>query len=319
MPIHELGYRAWDGPARPWSLRWWIIAETGIRLAWKSHWLRRMLMVAWLPAIYLGFSIFIYERSMTEPGVRIMASQLISRLPHSDVAAVALQANPDTARREVWALILLTLFRYPQGVLIVLLVGLIAPSLIARDMRSRAFLLYFSRPLERADYVLGKSMIVWVYLALITTVPAMALYILGVFLSPDLSVVADTWDLPLRILGASIWLILPTTAMALCFSSLTNESRYAAFAWFATWALGWVAYANLTFMEARIANRPFNAGMDERWTLVSLYHCFGMVQGWVFGLERDWTRVVPPIVLIMGLTLVALLVLFRRVTAPLRV
>ena len=297
MPIHEVGYRTWENAEPSGRLRWWVIAQTGILLAWKSQWARRMLFFAWLPAIYLGMLLFGYEQATMTPGGQMMAVELLSELPNSESLRPSLIGDPDRVRSKVWGFILLTFFRYPQGVLMVMLVGLIAPSLIARDMRSRAFLLYFSRPLSRVDYVFGKSVVVWAYLAMITTVPATSLYVLGVLLSPDLSVISATWDLPLRILAASVWLIVPTTAVSLCFSSLTTESRYAAFAWFGVWVLGWVAYVNLTMIDLRSMNSAAvepttefsevselsevseipESLSDSRWTLVSLYHSLGRV------------------------------------------
>jgi hypothetical protein len=193
----------------------------------------------------------------------------------------------------------------------VLLVGVIGPPLIANDIRSRAYLLYFSRPIERLDYVIGKSVVVWFYLLAITALPAFLLYAVAVGMSPDMSVVAYTWDLPLRVLGASAWLIVPTTALALCYSSLTSESRYAGYAWFATWAMGWVAYASLRLIPMTSRDTP--------WSLVSLYHSLGRVQEWVFGLEKDYVDVLPAMIVLVVLTCLALLILFRRVAAPLRI
>lgn len=319
MPIHDLGYRAlpvqtgWRVP------RWWVIAQTGLRLSWKSQWLRRMLFLAWLPAIGLGILIFAYEFSLTQPAEQLGARALLRNMPNSGSVLESMQLDPAGARREVWAYLLLTLFRYPQGVLMVLVVALVAPPLISRDMQSRAFLLYFSRPLGRFDYVLGKAIVVWTYLALITTLPALSLYVLGVFLSPDFSVVAHTWDLPLRILAASVWLIVPTTAMALCFSSMTKESRFAGFAWVAVWALGWAAYANLTALDMHGDEQWMERGFESRWTLISLYHSLGSVQVWVFGLEKNFANVLAPVILLTVLTLVSLTVMLRRIAAPLRI
>ncbi len=318
MPIHDLGYRALPEQRGRRVPRWWVIAQTGLQLSWKSQWLRRMLFLAWLPAVGLGLLLFFYEFSLTQPVEEMGAQIFLRNLPDSEPVVASMVENPTASRREVWAYLLLTLFRYPQGLLMVLVVALVAPPLIARDMQSRAFLLYFSRPLGRVDYVFGKMLVVWTYLALITTVPALALYVLGVFLSPDFSVVGYTWDLPFRILGASIWLIVPTTAMALCFSSLTKESRFAGFAWVAVWALGWAAYANLTALDLH-ESRWSQSGFESRWTLISLYHSLGRVQAWVFGLERDFAHVQAPIALLSILTCVSLAVLLRRISAPLRV
>jgi len=298
--------------------RWWVIAQTGLRLSWKSQWLRRMLFLAWLPAVGLGFVLFLYEFSMTQPAEQMGAQALLRSMPNSGPVITAIANDPAGSRREVWAYLLLTLFRYPQGFLMVLVVALVAPPLISRDMQSRAFLLYFSRPLGRIDYVLGKAIVVWTYVALITTVPALSLYVLGVFLSPDLSVISHTWDLPFRIIAASIWLIVPTTSLALCFSSMTKQSRFAGFAWVAIWILGWAAYANLTALDLH-SGRMVDGSFQSRWTLISLYHSLGTVQTWVFGLEPNFAIVRAPATLLVVLTLVSLAVLLRRISAPLRI
>lgn len=325
MPLHDLGYRNWDGRLAPSSTRWFVIAETGIRMAWKSSWLRRMLFFAWLPASYLGIGFFLYERSMQFPNARQVVANMMQAFPQdqeiTEKISEALGINVHTAteeqleeaRHQIWAWLLHALFRYPQIYLMVMVVGLIAPALIAQDVRSRAFLLYFSRPLTRSEYILGKAAIVWCYLIIITTLPALALYVLGVLLSPELSVITYTWDLPLRIVAASAVLIIPTTAWALCFSSLTTESRYAGFAWFAVWILGWVTYAILAAFEIR------NPGEESQWKLVSLYHVLGDVQNWVFGFKDSFSDILYSALLLTVLTVIALVVLFRRVSSPMRI
>ena len=213
--------------------------------------------------------------------------------------------DPDVARNDVWAYLLMRFFQYPQGLLMVMVVGLIAPQLISNDVRSRAFLSYFSRPINRVDYMVGKSAVVWCYLALITTAPALVLYFIGVSLSPNWSVVFDTWDLPLRILLASILLLIPATSLALMFSSLTSETRYAQYAWYAVWAMGMVAYLVL-----------LNTG--QTWSQVSLFHILWIVQGWVFGLE-DWDAAFMPLMILLAMTVGSLIILTRRVSAPMRI
>ena len=68
MPIHNLGYREWQGTLRTPSSRWLVIAEIGIRRAWQSAWLRRMMFFAWVPGIVMGFMIFLYEQSAEQGG-----------------------------------------------------------------------------------------------------------------------------------------------------------------------------------------------------------------------------------------------------------
>lgn len=324
MGVHDLGYRDWGAAPRSERLQWWVIAQTGARLAWRSRWLRRMMFFAWLPAFYLGAGFFAYERSLESSVPDFWYQEFMEEFPESQQVLSALAQDAEGARHLVWSWLLLTLLRYTQAFLMLLLIGLVGPPLIARDVRSRAFLLYFSRPLSAWEYVLGKATVLWMYIAAISTLPALTLYVIGVLLSPDLGVVADTWDLPLRILGASALLMLPTSALMLMFSSLTTESRYAGFAWFATWVLGWVTYIVLTVIEQDFENFEFDesrGGLADasRWSFVSLYHMLGHIQGWVFGVEGSLRSVWPSLVVVIAITIVSTVVLLRRVIAQVRI
>lgn len=332
MPLHDLGYRAWTGDMEPEYQRFWMIAQTGIRLAWRSMWLRRMLLAAWTPAVLAGLGFFFFERFAKEPGDfraerSLLALGPFAALPNIDlirsqlVAAQLGHADLESVRHLTWAWLLLTFFRYPQGALLMVIVGLIAPNLISQDLRSRAFLIYFSRPIARWEYVLGKACVVFTFVSLITMLPALSLYLLGVLLSPDLSVIWHTWDLPLRIILASVVLMIPTTALALCFSSLTRESRYASFAWYAVWILGWIAYANLTAQDLGMGAQGM-ASLDSiggRWTLLSLFHLFGVVQAWVFGLGAPGHTVLSGFLILGIISVVSYAVLLQRVSAPMKV
>lgn len=219
-------------------------------------------------------------------------------------------------RYNTWAVLLLTLFRYPQSSMLVLVMGIAAPSLIANDVRSRAFLIYFSRPITRLEYILGKMGTMVFYLLMITTLPAILLYLAGVALSPDISVVFKTWDLPLRILAASAMLILPTTSVALMFSSMTTESRYAGFAWFALWILGYVMFGIVMAYSTVLTGGVI---VDPGWrALLSPYHTLGFVQAWAFGLEAETDPVIPAAVILISVTVASLALLYYRVSSPMR-
>lgn len=349
--VNRLGYRGWSGALESGWIRWTVIASVGIRRAWQSRWLKRMLFFAWLPAIVWGVGFFAWEQAVLYPEWREPLRPMLQSVPpmgerrqggrrgqtplrpflqslpateFDQLRESFATGNLETSRHTVWGWLLQTFFRNPQGVLMVMVVGLIAPPLISQDVRSRAFLLYFSRPLTRGEYLLGKLASVWAYLAVISTLPALALYVLGVLLSPDLGVVSATWDLPFRIVAASLVLMLPTSILALCFSSLTQESRYAGFAWFAMWILGWFTYSVAASIE--IANAQFQQFQNgspmelqqSSWTHVSLYHTLGRVQSWVFGFA-DFRDVLVSALILIGVTVIALTILLRRISAPMRV
>jgi ABC-2 type transport system permease protein len=328
VPIHSPGYRPWEGQRVAAAMRTGVIASTGVRRTSKSKWLRRMLFVSVLPTLFLSVPLFLFEQAARDPdstggAVANVLEDLPSGSPLAKAAAINLaNASPEQVefvRHQVWSFLLLTLFRYPQAVMMVLIIGIAAPPLISHDIRSRAFLIYFSKPITRWEYILGKMGTVAFFLAMITTLPALILYFAGVVLSPDLSVLFLTWDLPLRIALASIVLIVPTTSVALMFSSLTTESRYAGFGWFAIWILGSVSYSVLMAFAIATKGGRFDPNTDVGWqTLLSPYHTLGVVQSWIFDMHGKNAPIVLSIVLLVFVTVGSLAIVYRRVSLPMR-
>ena len=352
MPLHDVGYRAWEGVrVRGGSAA--VIAGTGLKLAWKSHWLRRAVIFAWSPALFFAVAFFAFEQAVEQGRVGPVGATIWSNeglgpmggwLAEFFVGRTDLQAV-EPVRRQVWSRLLLIFMRAPQAVLLAIVIGLVAPPLISGDLRARAWLFYFTRPLTRWGYLFGKAGTLVALVALITTLPALALWGVGVFVSPSVRVALDTWDLPLRIVAASVVLAMPTVLLALAYSSLTAESRLAAFAWFATWAACWITHAALTgadmMAEARggraVILRPDEAppsgaarrfaalaraaGVDrriDRWSWVSLYHALGVVQAGVFGIEQRPRALVPPALALAAVSTLSLAVLARRADSPIR-
>jgi len=361
MPLHDVGYRAWDGAARSGGAAA-VIAATGIGLAWKSRWLRRVVLFAWSPAVIFAFGFFAFEQAVDEgtlaagrvAGRRIDGFGVIGGLVAQSLGGSL--ADPEEARRIVWSRLLLAFMRAPQAVLLAVVVGLVAPRLIAGDLRARAWLVYFTRPVSRCDYILGKAGVLAAIVALITLLPALVLWMVGVLVSPSLSIALATWDLPLRIIGAAAAVTIPTTLLALAYSSLTAESRIAAFAWFATWVACWITHGALTGADlaagrpavgaAEVAATPLEDPFDDpatvaqpprpprlswlakaaglgqgidRWAWLSLFHAQGAVQAWIFGLETRPAAFGPSLVSLSVVALVSLVVLFLRVDAPARI
>ena len=306
MTIEDLGYRPWTGARRSGPFHWQVIAASGIRLAWRHIWLRRLLILAWFPAVYLGLAFFLYEQSLDNAPVwRPILHSAVRAF--SDVIPIVDEATGSLGSRyEFWRSLLFVFLRYLQGALMIVVVGMLVPMLVTQDLRSKAYLLYFSHPLTTWGYLAGKGGVVVAYLALVTAVPGVALYVLAVSLSPDFSVVPATWDLPFRVLLASGLLMAVATSLALMFSSITVERRNASFGWFALWCVGWVAYRTLTQL-----------GVPGRWWWLSLYHTIGKAQRLLFQIDSEgegrWA-----LILLVLLVIIALRIAHARILAPLR-
>ena len=324
MPIHNLGYREWQGELDASSTRWMVVAEVGIRRAWQSAWLRRMMFFAWVPAVAMGFLIFIYEQSAKQggelqdfvsAGAMAMATaedpEQIFRRIQTERLLTGMRPSAGEERHILWSSLLLVLFRRSQPFLLIPIVAVLAPPMISQDFRSRAFLLYFSRPLTRVQYILGKAVTVGLYLLFVTMFPALLLYVVGVLLSPDISVLYETWDLPLRVIMASLMIVIPSTLLALTLSSLTTESRYASFAWFAIWIFG-----HLTYMVIRNVASPGDSSMVQS---LSLYETFNDLSSWILDPKLGVTQVDTRFILLGVMTAICVAVLYRRVSAPMQV
>lgn len=164
MPLHEVGYRAWRGRLEPAWAAAVVIALTGVRLAWKSRWLRRAMLFAWSPALFFAASFFAFEQAVEEgrltalteraarggnlDGLGILGTIVANTLGRSDTLPVGLTEAEQlvATRRLVWTRLLLAFMRAPQALLLVVVIGLVAPALISGDLRAKAWLVYFTRP-----------------------------------------------------------------------------------------------------------------------------------------------------------------------------
>ncbi|MBT3211666.1 MAG: ABC transporter permease subunit [Planctomycetaceae bacterium] len=364
MPLQDVGYRPWNKKRCGPSTTIWVIALTGIRLAWESRWLRRMVFFAWSPALIFAASFFAFEQAVDEgrltslgtaaqrgrnlDGVGMLGTVLADALGGNDG-----DVDVQTTRHLVWTRLLLAFMRAPQAMLLAAVLGLVAPTLISRDLRAKAWLIYFTRPVGRAEYILGKSLILFLLVLVITMLPALALWFTGVLVSPSVSVAFETWDLPIRIIAASLILAIPTVFLALAYSSLTAESRIASFAWFATWVACWIAHGALTTadlvastqdggvstvlsatkadqasrsskIEVSPLRRNFRwfaraAGIDtgqDRWAWVSPYHALGAVQAAIFGIDTRPSSWWPSSMTLLLISVSSLVILSWRITAP---
>lgn len=272
-----------------------------------------MLLFAWGPALLFGAAFLMYEQvPLLRPTVEKFTDWVAGEDAVPDAMGIgfglgglgqtfegeldekAIQSERQKKHRRTWNWLMTTMVAYSQTGFMIIIVGLAAPPLISSDLRTKALVIYFSRPVTRVQYLFGKAAVVWIFLLIATTLPALVVYIAAILLSPDLAMAAQTWDLPLRILAASAILLIPTTGLALAFSSLSSELRTPTFLWYGCWVIGAVAYF------AVWSQRMINAAgeLSPHWAMLSLYHTIARVDYWIFGLETSWLSVAPELALL---------------------
>lgn len=332
MPVNDLGYRNWKGELGSPYLRWLTIAMAGIKIVYKSQWIKRIMFLAWAPALMVGGLFFFYEQYVENrdqieiDNNRVQGFdqvrgilQMFSSNRQAQVVIESFTKEPNEARGYVWSFILLQMLKKTQGWMVLILIGLIAPPLISKDIRSRAFLFYFSKPISRTDYLIGKLSVVGFYVGFVTLLPTLALYLFGVVLSPNLGVIASTWHLPFQVIAACLIGIIPACLIGLTLSSLTSESRFAGFAWFMVWILGFVGYQIVNGLQRTLPNgRLSTEDIDSYWRLVSLYDCLGYLQGWVMGLEDNHSYALTLLTFVIAICVFCIFTIVRKISAPLK-
>src|SRR4029078_1393726 len=99
--------------------------------------------------------------------------------------------GPREFRVEIWTLCF-HYFLWWELWFSMLLVLLVGPTLISQDLRYNALALYFSRPLRRIDYFVGKLGVIVALISAVIIVPSVFAYLFGLLFSLDITIIRDT-------------------------------------------------------------------------------------------------------------------------------
>jgi ABC-2 type transport system permease protein len=194
VPIHDQGYRRYQGRRTAPGRAWWIIARTQFLAALKFRPFIVLLVFSWVPFVVRGVQIY-----------------LSSSIPQMSVLA----ATPQTFRD----------FIDQQGIFI-FLVTIALGGAIADDRRANALQLYLSKPLTRTEYIVGRLVPALGCLLAITFVPAVLLLLLQIAFSGSTAFVGQNLFLLPAITLVSLTQALLSSCAILALSSLSKSRRF---------------------------------------------------------------------------------------------
>jgi ABC-type transport system involved in multi-copper enzyme maturation permease subunit len=256
VPIFDQGYQHWDGQLSGHGTRWLAVARHGVRAQLKNRNTRVLMAVAWIPAIALVAFLTLW--GLLEQQSESVVGVLARILPPEVVA------DPKSFRTAVWTIAYAYFFKV-ELFCTLFLVMIVGPNLVSRDLRFNAFPLYFSRPLRRIDYFVGKLAVIGFFLLATTAVPAVGGYAMGLAFSRDLSVVRDTH----RLLWGGIFYSLVVTASAgtlmLALSSLSRRSIYVGLGWAGLVFLTHTVSSGLIGVHADTERRQMRDEVMNQW------------------------------------------------------
>ena len=256
MPIFDQGYQHWKGPLSGHGWRWLSIALQGTRVQLKRRYVLSLLVLAWLPA--LALVIFMALWGLVEKRSEGVVALLQNFLPPG------LLDKPSAYRGALWTMAYSYFFRF-EMFFIMALVAVAGPGLISSDLRFNALPLYFSRPLNRFDYFMGKLGVIGTLVASVAIMPAVLAYVIGLCFSFDSAVIKDTWRVVPASVACGLVITLSAGTLVLALSSLTRRSLYVGIAWAGLWIVGGATAEILVQIHYQPLQREVFAAQLQVW------------------------------------------------------
>ncbi|MBI5364025.1 MAG: hypothetical protein HZA53_12650 [Planctomycetes bacterium] len=265
---HTEVYRPYTGELRPPRWSFVPIASSGIRVALKSRWPLLLYLPAAIATVIFGFIVyakFSLEQGMT-PGALAGPNEQAS-------AGVVLVGTMASKMIEVRDMIVGAIFAL--GLFSVLLVAWYGAGLVCEDRRVGAHLLYFSRPLSLANYVLGKLCVVGAFVLASVLVPALVICTVAISSSPGWTFLEDQGWILLHVALYSLVHTFVLASLVLAISTLASRRIFALIG-----TVGFFLFTQVLGMLLAFLQK------DARWMALGPLANLRRVAATIFGVER---------------------------------
>lgn len=279
MAIYDQSYTPWTGTYASRAARVWAMISMEISQPFRNVWVLIIVLLAfsvvgsWLLILFLATS-----------------SQILPPF-----------AVGNRIYREGF-------YNFPLfSMILMVLSATVGASLIARDVRHRALLMYFSRSITRADYLVGKFLALVLFLLLVTLGPGLLLFLGQLGMGQE----RLTFGQRLGDLGSitlhSLILTVPMSAVVLAFSSLTKRTYLA--------AILWATFYFLSLSLAPALSFALKSDWPKMLSWVNLTAHLGdlcyakRTASSTAILDCGWE---PPLAILASITLVSLALVWRR-------
>ena len=207
MTIKEKGYTHWDGELKDGRFPWWPITRFGIKLTFKKKFFKFFFFMTLVPAVVYLVGIYISER-LEDFNFMIRESTEF------------LQINPTYFKS----------YFTNEGLLFMIVIVLVfaGAGLISDDLKYNSLQLYFSRPLKKRDYFIGKAAVIVFFLFIVTLIPGLVFIIMKLVFSGSFKFFASYPWLILSVIAYSIFVTAFFAFYSLFLSSIGKNRRYVA-------------------------------------------------------------------------------------------
>jgi ABC-2 type transport system permease protein len=306
MAANLLHYRPWRGRLGAPQLSVWPIARTALAMIFR----RKLFWVLYAFGLLIFF-MFFFGQYMLAWAVSQLSEQTVrvgivraepERLVHLLREVLRLDGSAYTYRNFFWY----------QGYMVMIVLAFTGSILVGNDFHFGSLPFYLAKPLGRWHYVLGKCLAVGVFVNLMTTLPALILFVQYGLIDPDA-------ESTFSYFASSRWLFVGILGYGLLLTVCLSVMLVAA----ATWLRGTVpmimTWTTLFFFFRLLAISLVDGfHYDPRLRLIDLWNDTYLVGNLCLGKEAIRTPQ-PPVYqagLVLGaLSLLCLTYLNRRIRA----
>jgi ABC-type transport system involved in multi-copper enzyme maturation permease subunit len=273
MPIHDQSYRRYAGQRAPVGRSWTVIAQAGIMTLIRKRIFLGLMVVAWIPFIARAIQFYFAANY-------VQAEALIA---------------PDASTFRSFLEI--------QDIFVFFITIYAGAGLIANDRRANALQIYLSKPLLRTEYIAGKAAVLFIFIMLVTWLPAILLLFIQVMFKGSFAFLRANLFLFPAITVACLLQGLVVTFTMLALSSLSKSSRYVG-----------ILYTGMIFFTSAIFGVMYAITGSSSVSWLALRENMTQVVDVIF---RQPPRYDTPwqvsLIVVLGLIAVSISVLERRV------
>jgi ABC-type transport system involved in multi-copper enzyme maturation permease subunit len=260
MGIDNAHYHGWHGQLHsPW-LACGAIVRVGLLQVFRRR--------AYWVVIGLGLLNFLLFWSVI---YAVTQFQIPQRAQENLLRGFGFSANPTDASENGYIE-----FMQRQSIVVMILLAFSGSLLVGADFRFNSMPFYLSRRIDRRHYIVGKLLAISAVVSLMTTIPALALFVeYGMFTS-SLDYFRDNWRVPVSVITYGVVLCVVLSILLVTLSAYLQRMAPIAITW-----------SSLFVMLATMANQLIDATGNQYWGLLDPWRniryvgklCFGAYAG----------------------------------------
>ena len=185
MAVYKRHYEPYSGPLTKRSPRCFVLTRYAVRELFRSRFFTGFFVLSLVPVLGFAGYIFIANNSLLRALFSFRSS-----------ATLPVEAS------------FFAIFLEVQTSLAFLLTCWAGPTLVSGDLTNGALPLFLSRPLNRAEYVVGKFAVLGVLLSFMTWFPALLLLFLEAGLAPGRWFMPHFWLIGPILWCSALWIVL---------------------------------------------------------------------------------------------------------------